>query len=81
MLRIQAMHPRRGIAMSATKEFTVATFFTPGDKLSRSRIRCYTMWYNPAWTGCIEVKVEAASGKDAKLEAREWRYNHERAMA
>ena len=58
--------------MSELKEFVVGTFCKPGEKRI-SRIGCYTRWYERNWDGCIEYRVKAESGKEAKRIAAETR--------
>lgn len=49
------------------KEYNVAVFPT----LGKRGLKChaYTLWYNPEWSGCNMVKVEASSGTEAKKRA------------
>ena len=51
------------------KKYKVAVF----PKIGKRGLRCdaYTMLYNPAWTGCNMVTVEASSGAEAKKRAIE----------
>ena len=61
------------------KPFKVATFYNakPGKPPTASKINAYTLWYNPAWPGCIVYEVDAANGADAKRQAVRRRLGHE----
>lgn len=48
--------------------YVVATF-TDADDGRPGVVRAYTRIYNPAWPGCVEYEVFAASGKEAKRAA------------
>ena len=48
-------------------EYTVAVFVERGKRAWK--FRAYTMWFNPAWSGCNLVKVTAESGTEAKRKA------------
>ena len=51
--------------MSESRIFTVGTFWWP-DVMPSKRASAYTRWYSPEWKGCIEYKVLAKSGAEAK---------------
>ena len=61
--------------------FKVATFYTPrmGQPM-KSHISAYTLWYNPAWEGCVEYEVDALTGSEAKKLAIGLRLQRERAV-
>lgn len=45
------------------REFVVGTF------ADGSGTRAYSLWYNPAWPGCVQYRVIAASGREARKAA------------
>jgi hypothetical protein len=47
------------------RRYVVATF--PGER--PGQFRAYSRIYNPAWAGCVEYEVIAASGAEAKRAA------------
>lgn len=49
------------------RTFVVGTF--PPVEGSK-QILCYTTWYNPAWSGCVQFTVKAANGTEAKKKAK-----------
>lgn len=62
--------------MSGLREYTVGTFRHERSS-GKPFFLAYLRTYNPAWEGCIQYRVRATNGPDAKRKAIAMRKNHE----
>lgn len=57
--------------MGQLRAYKVGVFPEFREKTGKYRFSAYLRDYSPEWDGCIEVKVNAANGKEAKKKAIE----------
>lgn len=64
--------------MSDSREYIVGTFWHP-NSVPHKRASALLKWYSPEWRGCVEFRVRAANGPDAKKVACRLRREQEEA--